>query len=195
MCDFVSSNTARTAMQTIKCKSCLLGKQTELATPSRSKPRTEGIGARLYVDIRGSVGQPTLAGSEYIVVIKDEATNYRLVNMIRSRESAYDCLRGAIAFFESRGHKIRTLISDNGSEFTSKRTTELLAAKSIMPERSAPSAQNGFIERENRTIVKALYRPVDGKSGSRYHPQIAKIELFLSYGPVSLAACSAIDLE
>lgn len=148
---------ARTAMQVINCRSCPLGKLAKLPIPSRSKPRSEVVGERLHVDICGPLGKPTLAGGNYIVLFKDEASNYRLVYIVRSRESAYDCLRSAVTFFESKNKKVCTLVSDNGSEFTSKRTQEFLLSKSICHERSAPfnPAQNGFIERENRTVVES----------------------------------------
>lgn len=153
----VAVSAARSAMKTNECTSCLLGKQAKKHIPSRSKPRSQKPGSRLHSHICRPLRTPTLSGGNYAVVFKDEATNYYLAHIVRSRESTFDCLRKAIAFFESKGYSVRTLVTDNGSEYTSKRTQELLVSKSILHELSAPftPAQTGFVERDNRTIIEA----------------------------------------
>lgn len=68
----------------------------------------------------------------------------------------YDALKKTISEIESRGHKIQTVVSDCGSELTSNKTQDLLIEKSISHETSAPftTQQNGFIQRDNRTVVE-----------------------------------------
>lgn len=114
------------------------------------------------MDICGPTGVETLNGVQYFILFKDEFRNYRFIYMMRSREEAFDCLRLTTAKIAAETTKpVRYLVSDYGPEFTSNRTREYLVANEIVHSTSAPftPAQNGFIERDNRTIMEGI-RPM-----------------------------------
>jgi transposase InsO family protein len=148
----------KTPADTIDCEPCMKGKQARRHFPRRSCDRATVAGERVHADICGPIGTETIGKNKYFVLIKDEFTNYRYVYFIRSKEEVFDCLRRYFAEFEAESkHKVLKLVSDCGSEFTSKRTKELLLSRGIAQEFSAPFTpeQNGFVERDNRTIMEA----------------------------------------
>lgn len=146
-----------TSIQTIKCISCKLGKQPRKHFPRRSQPRATVVGERLHIDMCGPIPVATIAGAKHFVLLKDEYSNYKFIYFVKTKDNLFEALDKTIAEIQSRGFKVKTLVSDRGSELTSNRTKELLNRKDILHELSAPFTpeQNGFIERENRTIAEA----------------------------------------
>jgi len=113
----------------------------------------------LHSDICGPLGTTSLGGADYIVVFKDECSHYRFIYCIKTRSETFDCLRKTVAFIESEaGKKVKKFYSDRGSEYTSNRTQEYLLENKIVHKRSIPfvPAQNGFIERDNRTLLNDI---------------------------------------
>lgn len=142
----------------INCISCALGKQHHKAYRLSTRRRAEEVGQRIHVDICGTVGVETISGSKYFVLFKDEFSNYRHIYFIKTKDQAYDSLKKCVATIEAdTNQKVKRLVSDRGSELTSKRTQEFLMNQGISHEVSAPFTpqQNGFIERDNRTVMEA----------------------------------------
>lgn len=110
------------------------------------------------MDICGPVGVKTLAGSEYFILFKDEFSTYRFIYFLKTKGEAFDCLEKCFnQIYADTEHKILKIMSDRGSGFMSGRSQALLQSKGIVHEVSAPFTpeQNGLIERENRTVMKA----------------------------------------
>lgn len=118
-------------------------------------PRASKVGERLHIDMGGPIDTPPIGGYRHFVLLKDEYSNYRFIHFVKTKDALFDALRQTICEIESKGFKVQTLVSDCGIELT--RSKELLLSKSITHETSAPFTpqQNGFIERDNRTVVKA----------------------------------------
>lgn len=78
--------------------------------------------------------------------------------MIKSKNEVYNCVRKAVAQFASYEHKVSCLVSDCGTEVLSNRTKEFLLSNCIGQSLSAPFTpeQNGFIERDNRTVAEGI---------------------------------------
>lgn len=143
----------------IKCQACCIGKQTKKSIPLRQTPKASEIGQRLHVDIGGPVGATTISGGKYYILFKDEFTNYRFIFIMKSREEAHDNVKKVVAMIMADTKmNVRYAVSDSGSEFTSKRSQDYFLEKSIVHIKSAPfnPAQNGFIERENRTLMNSV---------------------------------------
>lgn len=154
----VEQTPERGSRATIDCISCALGKQHHKAYRLSTRRRAEEVGQRLHVDTCGTVGVETLSGSKYFVLFKDEFSNFRHIYFIKTKDQAFDSLKKCIATIEAdTNQKVKRLVSDRGSEFTSKRTQEFLMNQGISHEVSAPftRVQNGFIERDNRTVMEA----------------------------------------
>ncbi|KMQ86392.1 rve-domain-containing [Lasius niger] len=73
------------------------------------------------------------------------------------RTSIADNLMKFYAEVEADGHKIKRLRSDGGLEFCNESVRRFLLNKGIKHEVSTSRApeQNGFIERQNRTIIES----------------------------------------
>ena len=147
-----------TARCSIDCEHCLTGKQSRLHFAYSSKPKASEVGDKVHVDICGPIDPQTVGGNSYFVLFKDEFSSYRYVYFIKSRGEAHDSVRKCVAAFQGElKAPVKTLVSDRGSEFTSNKTQEFLMEKAIHHQVSTPftPAQNGFIERENRTVVES----------------------------------------
>lgn len=144
---------------TIKCQACCIGKQAKRPIPSRRSPRAEEVGQRVHVDVGGPVGATTLSGGKYYIIFKDEFSNYRFLFVMKSREEAHECIKKVVvAIIAYTKNHVRYIVSDSGSEFKSKRSQDYFSDKNIVHIKSAPfnSAQNGLIERENRTLMNGV---------------------------------------
>lgn len=142
----------------IRCESCIIGKQERLHFPSSTRERAKEIGHRVHVDICGPIGVESLAKSKYIVLFKDEYSTYRLIYFAKTKDEAFDYTQNCVNQIRSdTKHDVLCLVSDCGSEFTSNKMKQFLKEKGITQEFSAPFTpqQNGFIERENRTVMEA----------------------------------------
>lgn len=104
------------------------------------------------------VGTRSISNCRYFILFKDEWSNYRFIYFIKIK-GAFDCIRKTITQItaDTRSN-IRYFMSDCGSEFTSKRTLELLVQNKIVHKMAAPfhPAQNGIIERDNRTLMEGV---------------------------------------
>lgn len=142
---------------TIDCISCRMAKQTRLTFPTSTRVRSTKIGEVIHLDICGPVGEKSLHNAEYFILFKDECTNFRFINFMRSREEAFDLIRKVVSRIKSEtGTEVKQIWSDCGSEFTSKRAVDYFTQEKIIQRKSAPftPAQNGFIERDNRTVME-----------------------------------------
>lgn len=153
----LAAKIAKGSLHRIRCISCKVGKQPRKTFPRRMRPRATAVGERLHADLVGPINCPTLSGAKHFVLFKDEFSNFRFVHFLKLKSEALGALRKTIALIESRGFKVQTFVSDMGSELTSRDAQELFVQKSVAHETSAPFTpeQNGFIERDNRTVVEA----------------------------------------
>lgn len=148
----------RSDRKIISCEACILGKHARVPTPLSNRVRAEVVGQRVHVDICGPIGVDTITGQKYFILFKDEHSNYRFIYFMKSREEAYDHFLKCVARFRAETLQVVTcIVSDNGSEFTSNRMQTFFREKGIIHETSAPFCpqQNGFIERDNRTVMEA----------------------------------------
>lgn len=126
--------------------------------PERSTRAFE-VGERIHMDIGRPLGVDTYCGQSYFIIFKDEFSTYRFVFLMKSRSEAHDCIRSVVAHVKADAKKdVRYIFSDRGSEFTSNRSQEFLLDNKIIHQISAPftPAQNGFIERDNRTLMEGV---------------------------------------
>lgn len=153
--DFLSKN--KDERSKIDCISCRIGKQSRLHFPSSSQERATSVGKAIHMDICGPFGEGSAEVKQYFILFKDEYSNYRFIYFLKSRDEAFDCIRETVATIYAETQKeVRQIVSDCGSEFTSKRSKEYFVQNKILHRKSAPftPAQNGFIERDNRTVME-----------------------------------------
>lgn len=142
----------------IDCLACAQGKQARKHFGHRTTPRATEPGERVHSDLCGPIGTSSLSGKNYFMLFKDEFSNYRHVFFIKTKGEQFDCLRAYVALFTADTKKtVKRLITDRGSEYMSNQIQEYLRDNKIAHEPCAPYTpeQNGFIERENRTVMEA----------------------------------------
>ena len=136
------------------CPQCALKTEIRTRTPMGKHIEGEAPGMVWVVDL---LHVPECDGYEYILVCVDAFS--RWVELIPLKErKAVDAARGLVeAVVTKTGGRIRTLISDAGSEFKGE-VTQLCEALAIEQRYTAAhrAASHGLVERFNRTVKDRL---------------------------------------
>ncbi|KAK2578817.1 hypothetical protein KPH14_011851 [Odynerus spinipes] len=138
------------------CDSCHLGKQTINNHPIR-KGRECLPGQRFHSDIC-HVGVTSWNMCKYFLTIKDEASCYRRVYFLKTKDEIFEILETFFTEAEREtGRKVISLRTDNGKEYINEKVAQVLLSRSIAHELSPPYVKqcNGMAERENRTLCDA----------------------------------------
>ncbi|RWS02083.1 gag-pol polyprotein-like protein [Dinothrombium tinctorium] len=138
------------------CVGCAQGKMHRESHLQSHSPRSNKPGNLMYFDIAGPMSVPSLGGSRYFLLVKDDATSYCFIYFLKHKSEAVDKIRELIAEVSAAGHKLRRVRSDNAPEFISAEMRNLFRKKFIKFENSSPYCpqQMGRIERQNRTVVE-----------------------------------------
>lgn len=139
----------------ITCKHCLLNKGTKASHPARTTVKTSQPGACLHIDTAGPMREEGILGERFFLLAKDEATSYKKVACIEKKSEISSIIKKLINDTEyETGQRVLRIVSDNGSEFVNGELGEFLSQRGIVHECSTPYTpqQNGFIERDMRTI-------------------------------------------
>lgn len=150
----------------IMCDACVKAKHAKTPFRLSTRQRATQPGLVLHADLCGPVGN-SISGCCYLAVFKDEATDYRIVYPIKKKGEFYESLVKCIAEIKTAvGTDVSCVVSDNASELLSGRAREMMLAKGITQRLSAPFCpqQNGYIEREMRTIMEAVRAMLFAKS-------------------------------
>lgn len=152
------------------CKGCLEGKMTK--RPFKSKPKRQcNVGEIFHCDLEGKMHVPSLGGSNYALICKDEFSSYRNVYFLKQKCDAVNSLTAHIAYVKRiTGNPVKTVRSDNGVEFIDQRVKTLFNSNNITHELTVPynPQQNGFIERENRTVCELARSMIHHRSLPRH---------------------------
>ena len=141
------------------CQGCAFGRQTEKPHPL-TKQRKCGIGEIAHSDLMGPMSVPSLAGSRFVMVVKDEASSWRKVYLLKTKDATLTlrCFKDFVAEVKasSAGRRVVKFRSDNGTEFKNKIWDDFLLSEQIIREEmpAYSSQSNGFIERENRSLME-----------------------------------------
>ena len=138
------------------CEACIGGKQCK-STFEQSKTVTLMPLELVHSDVCGKMGQKSLGGAEYFLTLLDDKTHYTWVYPLKTKDEVFQRFKEWQAEVENfTGHKVKTLRTDNGGEFTSNSFQAHLKACGIRHELTIPKTpeQNGVAERLNRTLVE-----------------------------------------
>lgn len=139
------------------CEDCQLGKMTRSVHKEGDK-RPSNKGEYFHADLCGPMEEIGVGNFKYFLLIKDEATSFRFVYLIKSKDEVFNCLNSFILLVHNmNGARIKYFRCDNGTEFINKRIKDLLAKNGIQIEYISPYTpeQNGLIERDNRTVQES----------------------------------------
>jgi len=115
------------------CPGCAYGKQHRHHFPAND-PRTRASAPEdlVHTDLCGPLPVPSIGGSRYFSLFKDDSTGYRLVYCIKTKPESLRCFMLYCAQLEREtGHTVKIIRSDRGSEYTNKAFRDYLQEKGI----------------------------------------------------------------
>lgn len=138
------------------CVACLEGKQCR-KSHSASTTKTKSIGELIHADLCGPLEEVSLGGSKYFLLLKDDFSHYRTVFFLREKNQVFSKLKIFLAKIKNQGIIVKTIRTDNGSEFVNKDVKNLFNEYGIVHQTTVAytPAQNGKVEREMRTVMEA----------------------------------------
>ena len=140
-----------------QCETCLKGKMTRTAIPTKATEKVTQLGDIIHSDLCGPMRTRSLQGNSYMVTYMDDASGWIHAGFIREKSQQLREFKALEATLErQRGIKIKCLRSDGGGEYNNKETLKYLRSKGIQWQHSAPRTpqQNGRAERLNRTLTE-----------------------------------------
>lgn len=107
------------------------------------------------MDTAGPMSVIGLYGERFFLLAKDEATSYKKITCIESKNEIPDQVKLIISEAEyETGNKVLKIFTDCGTEYSNHSLRIFLAERGISHQTSTryKPQQNGFIEREMRTV-------------------------------------------
>ena len=124
---------------------------------STSKHKSRGLLDYVHTDVWGSIKVTSKGGSRYFVTFVDDYSRYVWIYFLKHKNEVFDTFKRWRAMVENRtGRKLKTLRSDNGTEYTDGAFKEFCDREGIArywTVRETPQ-QNGVAERLNRTLLE-----------------------------------------
>lgn len=140
------------------CESCQFGKQHRLSFKPKERTRKTEVGELIHTDLCGPMSEESIGGAKYFLLLKDDCSSFRHVYFLRHKDDTFEKFKEFEQLIVNRfGRRIKTVRSDNGTEFRNKKMSDYMKSRGITLETSAPyiHEQNGRAEREMRTIVES----------------------------------------
>lgn len=138
------------------CDTCVLSKHHRQPYPGKFKVASTRL-EQLHSDLSGIISPASLGGSRYYFKITDSATAYKFVYILRNKSETLSKLVEFKQLVENQtSSKIKSLVNDNGGEYTSKAFEKFLSENGIRMHLTAPYTpqQNPIAEVGNRTTVE-----------------------------------------
>jgi hypothetical protein len=140
------------------CKGCQYGKQSKSSYPTNpEKQRLSVPGSFIHGDLSGKFSTPSLPGSQYYILYKDDATAFWFVSFSKTKDAALPFFKQVVKWIKcDTGNNVIKFRSDRGTEFCNKDFENFLQDAAITHDTSTvyTPQQNGYIERDNRTIME-----------------------------------------
>lgn len=138
------------------CEHCVYGKAHRLKFSTR-KHKSRGLLDYVHTDVWGPASVTSKGGSRYFVTYVDDYSRYAWIYFLKHKNEVFDIFKCWKAMVENRtGRKLKTLRSDNGTEYTDGAFKRFCDQEGIVRHwtvRGTPQ-QNGVAERLNRTLLE-----------------------------------------
>ena len=137
-----------------ECETCVKGKMTNEINRS-PRERVSTPLELVHTDLAGPITPNSHEGYKYAISFTDDFSGAMFVYFLKQKNKTVRATEQFLADCAPYG-KVKTIRSDNGTEFTSEDFSSLLRKNNIKHERSAPYSphQNGTAERQWRTIFE-----------------------------------------
>jgi hypothetical protein len=148
------------------CKGCALGKNIKKPFPSSNNRSKETLDL-IHSDVCDPMPIKSLGGDLYYLTFIDDYSRKTWLYLLKSKDEVFSKFQEFKAKIENlTNKKIKTLRTDNGGEYTSKKFVSFCKLVGIRRELTVPHnpQQNGVAERKNRSIeetVKSLLNDQD----------------------------------
>lgn len=142
------------------CESCQYGKQHRLPFKKERESRQVRIGEFIHSDLVGPMQESSLGGAKFFVVFKDDCSGFRCVYFLKHKYDTFERFKEFEASVKNKFQTtIKTLRTDNGTEYCNQAMLNYLTSQGIQLETTAPHTpqQNGRSERDNRTIMESAW--------------------------------------
>ncbi|GJY83226.1 putative ribonuclease H-like domain-containing protein [Tanacetum coccineum] len=140
------------------CVACQKGKQHKASCKAKAVSSISQTLQLLHMDLFGPTSVRSLNHKTYCLVITDDFSRFSWVFFLRTKDETSAILKDFIRQIENQlNQKVKTIRSDNGTEFKNKEVIEFCGLKGIKREYSNARTpqQNGVAERKNRTLIEA----------------------------------------
>ncbi len=139
------------------CEACIEGKQQKTYFPKDKMTRASELLELVHSNVCRPMKTTSRGGARYFVAFIDNFSKKIHVYLLKAKGEVFDKFNAYKALVDNQiGMKIKTLGSNNGGEFLSKKFDNFLDECGIQRQTSAPYTpqQNGVVERANRTIME-----------------------------------------
>ena len=113
---------------------CVDGKHHRSSFPKSGGRRATKLLKIVHGDFRGRLEAKSLSGAEYFVTFIEDKSRYVWICILKNKSEVFKKFLERKSMVEkSSGEKIKTLCSDNGSEYTSKEFEDYLKKEGYSP--------------------------------------------------------------
>ncbi|GJU23985.1 retrovirus-related pol polyprotein from transposon TNT 1-94 [Tanacetum coccineum] len=140
------------------CSACQLGKSRKATHKPKMINTITEVLHTLHVDLCRLLRVQSINGKKYILVIVDDYSGFTWVKFLRSKDETPAFVINLLKQLQVGLNKIvRFVRTDNGTKFVNKDLIVYYESVGITHEKTVPRTpqQNGFVERQNRTLVEA----------------------------------------
>lgn len=140
----------------INCKVCPMGKQKREKFDTSTSRTTKEL-ELVHSDVCGPMETKTIGGARYMLTFTDDYTRKTFVYFLAEKTQVLNTLIEFKNFVEKQtGERIKTLRTDNGTEYISNAGKQFFRSNGIMHQLTCvyTPQQNGVAERANRTLIE-----------------------------------------
>jgi transposase InsO family protein len=119
------------------CKGCALGKNVKKSFSS-SNNRSKEIQDLIHSDVCGPMLVKSLRGSLYYVIFIDDYSRKTWLYLLKTKDEVFSKFQEFKAEIENTNKKIKTLRTDNGGEYTSKKFVVFCKSTGVRRELTVP---------------------------------------------------------
>lgn len=133
-----------------------MAKHRQLPYQGRFKVATEKL-EMIHSDLSGIITPPSLGGNRYYFKITDSYTSFKFVFLLQSKYQTFNTFVQFKKMIENQtSSRIKSMVNDNGGEYTSTLFTDFVKDQGIKMLLTAPYTpqQNPVAEIGNRTTTE-----------------------------------------
>nr|GEV99992.1 hypothetical protein [Tanacetum cinerariifolium] len=177
------------------CSAYAMGKSKKKSHKPKSEDTNQEKLYLLHMDLCGPMRVESVNGNKYILLIVNDYSRFIWVKFLRSKDEALDFIIKFLKMIQVRLKvPVRHIRTDNGTEFVNQTLREYYEEVGISHETTVARSpqQNGFVERRNRTLIKAAriialcYPTNDSENLGKLQPK-ADIRIFIGYASTKKA--------